>query len=92
MKVPEYFCFKVMPDPKKLVLEIERAEIDDVISSYRKKAHWKRCEDDVCYWFECSACGHEPLYTKYKQEILSDYCPYCGALMLEEDNDVSESV
>lgn len=85
-KLPKYICFKVVPN--KLNIELERIMPSEMEST----AHWKRCEDDVCYWFECSACGHEPLYTKYKQEILSDYCPYCGALMLEEENDVSESV
>lgn len=28
-KLPEYFCFKVKPDPKKLVFEIERVEAED---------------------------------------------------------------
>ena len=85
-KLPKYICFKVVSN--KLNIELERIMPCEMEST----AHWKRCEDDVCYWFECSACGHEPLYTKYKQEILSDYCPYCGALMLEEDDDVSESL
>lgn len=87
-KTPDYFCFTVKPDPKKLAIEIERAEIEDVLNHYQNKAHWKRCEDEVCYWFECSNCGNGPLYTRYKQELLSDYCPYCGCLMLEEDNNV----
>ena len=57
----------------------------------RVKAHWKRCQDDTCYWFECSNCGQAPLYTRFKQEILTDFCPYCGCMM-EDENDVSEGL
>lgn len=79
-KLPKYICFKVKTDGLNVELEkIEPYEMEET-------AHWKRCRDETCYWFECSACGHEPLYTKYKQEILSDYCPYCGALMQEDEN------
>lgn len=75
--------------PKYIVLKTENTK-DGIIFKHmhmydlEETAYWKRCEEDGVYWFECSACGHEPLYTRYKQEILSDYCPYCGCLMLEE--------
>lgn len=36
-KLPEYFCFKVKPDPKKLVFEIERAEAEEVLEHYQNK-------------------------------------------------------
>ena len=85
-KLPKYIYFKVIPKLTKMELEkIEPSEMEGT-------AHWKKCVEDGLYWFECSNCGKEPLYTRYKQEILSNYCPYCGALMLEEENDVSESV
>ncbi len=79
-KLPKYICFKVIPKLTKIEPEkIEPSEMEET-------AHWKKCVEDGLYWFECSNCGKEPLYTRYKQEILSNYCPYCGALMLEEDN------
>lgn len=77
-ELPKYICFKVKPNA--LEIELERIELYET----EETAYWKRCEDDTCYWFECSACGHEPLYTRHKQEILSEYCPYCWSLMIEE--------
>lgn len=82
-KLPKYICFRVVPTGKGVGFELRKIHPYEM----EETACWRRCEDDTCYWFECSACGHEPLYTRYKQEILSDYCPYCGCLMLEEGND-----
>lgn len=79
-KLPKYIGFKVIPKLTKIELEkIEPSEM-------KETAHWKECVEDGLYWFECSNCGKEPLYTRYKQKILTDYCPYCGALMLEEED------
>ena len=37
--------------------------------------------DDLTYWWiECSECGERPL-KRYGNDVLSDYCPYCGARM-----------
>ena len=35
-------------------------------------------------WYECSECAGAPLWDEYDQEVLSDYCPNCGAKMEEE--------
>ena len=51
-----------------------------VLSEGKKPGTWKRVEDDVSYWYECSICGERPLHY-YESECLSDYCPNCGAKM-----------
>ena len=37
------------------------------------------------WWYECSECGQKPLRDGYGQEVLSDYCPNCGARMEREE-------
>ena len=44
----------------------------------RRKGHWIKKEDDICWWYECSECNHKPLN-------MSNYCPYCGAEMESEE-------
>ena len=80
-KLPKYIYFKVTPNG--LNIKLEQIEPYDM----EETARWKKYVEDGVYWFECSNCGKEPLYTRYNQEILSNYCPYCGALMLEEEDD-----
>ena len=35
----------------------------------------------------CSVCGKSALYSVYKQESYSEYCPHCGAEMCEVEPD-----
>lgn len=82
-KLPKYICFKVTSKNNGAGYSLKKVNPYEL----EETAHWKKCVEDGLYWFECSNCGKEPLYTRYKQEILSHYCPYCGALMLEEEDD-----
>lgn len=43
-------------------------------------AFWKKVNDGICWWYECSVCGEQPLQ-RYKIDCLSEYCPHCGAKM-----------
>ena len=47
-----------------------------------RKGHWIRKEDDMCWWDECSECGLKPLKGRFtNDDILSNFCPSCGADM-----------
>ncbi len=55
-------------------------------TSYKINRHW--------YWVEhitiCSNCGERPLYDipdDCADEVLSPYCPYCGATMREREEE-----
>lgn len=54
------------------------------LPSAQKKGKWIRLDDEKCYWYECSECGHLPPKDTFKQEWLSDFCPNCGADMRGE--------
>lgn len=43
---------------------------------------WVKGHDDVCWWWECSVC-HEPPLQRRGNDVLSSYCPNCGAEMIE---------
>jgi DNA-directed RNA polymerase subunit RPC12/RpoP len=46
-------------------------------------AHWE-CDsaiDPYC----CSNCGKKALQDYFEEDVLSKYCPYCGALMDEKE-------
>lgn len=47
-------------------------------------AHWKKEIENGVYWYVCSECGNEVPKTRYKTDLYSAYCPYCGAHMDEE--------
>lgn len=58
-------------------------------------AHWEKgCDDEyiVIPWWTCSHCGKGALTKKETiyDQVLTDYCPYCGAQMDEfaSDNNV----
>lgn len=43
-------------------------------------AKWIKKHDDMCWWWECSACGAEPLRSRWNDsDALSKFCPDCGA-------------
>lgn len=47
----------------------------------RIKGKWERKESDLSWWYECSECGMPPLYNPYADEVLTSFCPWCGAEM-----------
>lgn len=50
----------------------------------RIKGRWERKESDLSWWYECSECGESPLYNPYADEVLTSFCPWCGAEMETE--------
>ena len=43
---------------------------------------WITKEHGKVWWYGCSCCGARPLKSRYeKKEVLSRYCPNCGAKM-----------
>lgn len=48
-----------------------------------RKGHWKRFEDDKCYWYGCSRCKHEVPRNEWGYDDFSPFCPNCGACMKE---------
>ena len=51
----------------------------------QKSGHWIKKEDDTCWWYVCSECEQEPLKNRWNDDdVLSTFCPNCGAKMVEE--------
>lgn len=51
---------------------------DDV----RGVGKWVKNHDEVMWWWECSNCKEKPLISRFGDaEVLSAYCPRCGAKM-----------
>ena len=46
-----------------------------------RHGHWKREDNDVCYWYVCSECKDEIPRNKYGGWSFPSYCPNCGAKM-----------
>ena len=68
------------PEAKASVLEcldfVPKVDAEPV-----RHAAWIYNDDDVCYWWECNACGSD-------ETMKTAYCPNCGAKMdMEEIND-----
>ena len=61
--------------------QIEKAALADVVHVVH--GHWKWSPKHEEY--ECSNCGESAPCDGWHDELLSDYCPYCGAKMDEED-------
>ena len=51
----------------------------------RIKGRWERKESDLSWWYECSECGESPLFDPYENEVLTRFCPWCGAEMKGEE-------
>ena len=49
----------------------------------KPKGSWIANSDDYYLWHECSECGRhaEKLLDSKGSELLSEYCPHCGAKM-----------
>ena len=50
----------------------------------QKSGKWIKKEDDTCWWYVCSECEQEPLKNRWNDDdVLSRFCPNCGAKMVE---------
>ena len=56
------------------------------------EGEWTRKHDDVCYWFECSICGHYPPKDRWGSEWISWFCPECGAKMKIDRNCINTEI
>lgn len=50
-------------------------------------AKWIKKNDDICYWYECSNCGCYIPQNRYHNDWFSNWCPDCGAAMVEIETD-----
>ena len=58
-----------------------------LLAEARKHGHWKFVANIVPYHL-CSVCGSRALFDENSCDtIMSNYCPYCGAVMDEEVSD-----
>lgn len=47
-----------------------------------RKGEWRKQNNEYSYWYECSECGCEPLWSRFYGEFdFSAFCPNCGAKM-----------
>ena len=54
-----------------------------------KTGHWINQDEGAFYPIECSECHKEPLLDSYGDYVFSNYCPVCGAKMIEpQDKDI----
>jgi hypothetical protein len=60
------------------ILEGKLADFPTVDAEPVRHAAWTYKDDDVCYWWECSACGSD-------ETMNTAYCPNCGAKMDQEE-------
>ena len=58
--------------------------------------HWQAKDTVGGYKYYCSVCGKEITYDDRGEEVFSDYCPYCRAILdepvNEEQGKVNDSV
>ena len=71
-----------------VTLEQAKKELTRVsqIAPQRIKGRWERKESDLSWWYECSECGESPLYNPYSDEVLTPFCPWCGAEMRGDED------
>ena len=65
--------------------QYEQGYRDALKTTVQKHGRWEKwwCEDYITYFHRCSVCGEDAL-TKEEtahDEVLSNYCPNCGAKM-----------
>lgn len=81
--------------------KVIRKTVED-LKRARPKGEWEALTaSEVCGWnpefagrdpvflHRCSICKHDVYVNEFGEEILSDFCPFCGADMREFADDIS---
>ena len=77
LRHPSELCFSEI-DVANMLLHAPTVSSDEV----RGVGKWIKNYDRVKWWYECSCCHEKPLISRFGDtEILSTYCPRCGAKM-----------
>lgn len=61
----------------------------------RVEGYWKIVKKETdeykTWWHECNVCNGRPLYNSSRYQVLSRFCPWCGAYMdIEQEEMVDE--
>ena len=70
--------YKILYDLAELFKEAKVADVAPVVH-----AHW---EDKGWAGMICSNCGENAIEGHYDYQVLSKYCPYCGAKMDKKED------
>ena len=54
--------------------------------------HWQERQTISGYTYECSVCKGHITYDEHGEEVFSDFCPYCSAILDEEVNEEDTGV
>lgn len=54
--------------------------------------HWQERQTVSGYTYECSVCKGHITYDEHGEEVFSDFCPYCSAILDEEVNEEDTGV
>ena len=54
--------------------------------------HWQERQTVSGYTYECSICKGHITYDEHGEEVFSDFCPYCSAILDEEVNEEDTGV
>ncbi len=73
----------------KELLENPRIVVD---ASPDVHGHWQELQTVRGYTYECSICKGHITYDEHGEEVFSDFCPYCSAILDEEVNEEDTGV
>jgi hypothetical protein len=83
------YATEIWTKPEKEFVDWLNEDVPEADVVKRKVGKWIKQYDENCWWYECSECGDYPLKTAYGHDMLSSWCPWCGAKMEgEEDAEV----
>ena len=76
-----YLSTRFFHDVRDKDMVCETINAQPTIDSVRK-GEWRKQNNEYSYWYECSECGCEPLWSRFYGEFdFSAFCPNCGAKM-----------
>ena len=75
----EFYNYRTDNEKFELALAISSVPTVHVIE--RKTGMWIKHHDGDQRWYECQVCGDYPLKSSYGEDVLTRFCPWCGAEM-----------